>query len=407
MITQTELLKQMKSIKFKKPPTPIPTPPPPEPPPPKYLPWPWRTAKRASTKMFDKPQVSTNKFDPMDGRNNDKKSLADYTISKYGIKYDDTGVDMKPETFSRQATKFMPPKHLSTLSTKNVEQSGIKRSNTIPSLLDSAPESRVSSPDRKQTPVSLHRSRSASTLRSPSPVDHESYNISPQDPLSMNDILIPTPSTTLNSLPPIERKVFKNTPSNAIPKAENHTPALKRIQMLRALSFGSIGSFSNRTHTDILMTTDEEDNVLTKPKEKEHIRSSIIDNTQHVTKQIPHYMVPIRSNTVTKLDKKMMKNPLAQNLKRSITEIKPVATGESKQKKKTAKKKKKKKDKGKSKKSKNNPYKEDLTLTQLTVKRGSNRIKPCDSTRKKSVGEVFSGKSLSESRPSTVGHLTG
>ncbi|XP_076092445.1 uncharacterized protein LOC143063894 isoform X1 [Mytilus galloprovincialis] len=383
-MSQTELLKKLKNINFRKPPTPPPPPPPPTPPPktppPKYMPWPWRTAKRASALVSKQ----------------DKGNLADYTISKYGIKYDDTGIPISDKKLSKQATKFIPPPK--SLMRMSRESSVISRSNSLPSLkepqsTETRPPTRNSSPDD-----SFYRSHSMEDIPATSTTDLDSQVVSTIDPLSMQDIQIPTPSTTFNSFAPpkgtqlpliIHKPVINTGVSSAALTKDIQTPALKRIQMYRALSTGSIGTFSDRTQTEILMEEEKginEPDVVNKTEIiNEKDRPSIIDKTKQYNKTVPHYMFPIRSNSLTKFEKKMNKNPLSQTLPRSKTEMVPLSDKINRPKKNTLKKKKKK-----GKKSKNSPYMDSITpralppIVTLSQKKGSNnKVKPVDSNKKR------------------------
>ncbi|XP_052091213.1 rho GTPase-activating protein gacO-like [Mytilus californianus] len=403
MMSQTELLKKLKNIAFRepeKPPTPPPPPPPPTPPPktppPKYMPWPWRTAKRASEKTMYQSEFPMKKVGPVSGSKQDNGNLADYTISKYGIKYDDTGIPISDKKLSRQATKFIPPsKSFVGMST---ESSVISRSNSLPSLKESQstqtrPPTRNSSHDE-----SFYRSQSMEDIQATSTTDLDSQVVSTIDPLSMQDIQIPTPSTTFNSFAPpkgtqlllnINKPVINTGVSSASLTKDIQTPALKRIQMYRALSTGSIGTFSDRTQTEILMEEEKRINETDGVNKTEIIndrdRPSIMDKTKQYIKKVPHYMFPIRSNSLTKFDKKINKNPLSQTLPRSKTDMIPLSDKINRPKKNTLKKKKKK-----IKKTKNSPYLDSLTpraqppIVTLSQKKGyNNKVKPVDSNKKR------------------------
>ncbi|VDI25206.1 Hypothetical predicted protein [Mytilus galloprovincialis] len=278
------------------------------------------------------------------------------------------------------------------------ESSVISRSNSLPSLkepqsTETRPPTRNSSPDD-----SFYRSHSMEDIPATSTTDLDSQVVSTIDPLSMQDIQIPTPSTTFNSFAPpkgtqlpliIHKPVINTGVSSAAFTKDIQTPALKRIQMYRALSTGSIGTFSDRTQTEILMEEEKginEPDVVNKTEiVNEKDRPSIIDKTKQYNKTVPHYMFPIRSNSLTKFEKKMSKNPLSQTLPRSKTEMVPLSEKINRPKKNTLKKKKKK-----GKKSKNSPYLDSLTpralppIVTLSQKKGSNnKVKPVDSNKKR------------------------
>ncbi|CAC5376044.1 unnamed protein product [Mytilus coruscus] len=285
MMSQTELQKERKKI--------IPPLPEPQAPTPKYLPWPWRTAKRASHKSAFQSQTDLRKFGPIPETTQECADLADYTVFKYGLKYDDTGVDGVNEKISRPPTRFMP----------NTDSERIMS------------RSRTSILSRSSSVASLHRSHSLLDLKTPTP---------------------------------------------------------RRIQLSRASSLKSL--FTERTQTHVLMAIKEK-----KVNYKKEIPSIVKKNDTSV-RPVPHYMFPIRSNSLTKFEKEQFQNPLAKPLRRSYTLLRPMPNRNSKDKNIEVRKKPKKKKTNKKKKS---PYTviptpvRQITLIPLTRKNVTdNKVRP-------------------------------
>ncbi|XP_052091222.1 uncharacterized protein LOC127728069 [Mytilus californianus] len=284
MMSQTELQKERKQI--------IPPLPEPQTPTPKYLPWPWRTAKRASHKSAFQSQTDLSKFGPIPETTQECADLADYTVSKYGLKYDDTGVDGVNEKISRPPTRFMPK--------------------TDPDRIMS--RSRTSILSRSSSVASLHRSHSLLDLKTPTP---------------------------------------------------------RRIQLSRASSLKSL--FTERTQTHVLMAIKEK-----KVNHKKEIPSIVKKNDTSV-RPVPHYMFPIRSNSLTKFEKEQFQNPLAKPLRRSYTLLRPMPNRNHKDKNIEVRKKPKKKKTNK----KKSPYTvipipvRQITLIPLTRKNVTdNKVRP-------------------------------
>ncbi|VDI27421.1 Hypothetical predicted protein, partial [Mytilus galloprovincialis] len=285
MMSQTELQKERKKI--------IPPLPEPQTPTPKYLPWPWRTAKRASNKSAFQSQTDLRKFGPIPETTKECVDLADYTVSKYGLRYDDTGVDGVNDKISRPPTRFMP----------------ISNSERNMSL------SRTSILSRSSSVASLHRSQSLFDLQTPTP---------------------------------------------------------RRIQLSRASSLKSL--VTERTQTHVLMSIKEK-----KVNYKKEIPSIVKKNDASV-RPVPHYMFPIRSNSLTKFEKAQFQNPLAQPLRRSYTLLRPMPNKNHKVENIEVRKKPKKKKMNKKKKS---PYTviptpvRQITLIPLTRKNvTNNKVRP-------------------------------
>lgn len=124
--SQTEIYQEKKKI--------VPEPIPEIGPTPKYLPWPWRTAKRASQKTTFQSQTDLRKFGPLPENTLECVNLADYTVNKYGLRYDDTGVDESRNSISRPPTRFIPRSKSVVDLTNRESKSGLSRSSSVASL---------------------------------------------------------------------------------------------------------------------------------------------------------------------------------------------------------------------------------------------------------------------------------
>lgn len=162
MMSQTDLLKEMKKIHPPPPPLvtekqrPAPTP--------KYLPWPWRTAKRASQKSQFQSQSNLNKFGPLTETTQDCVSLANYTISKYGIKYDDAGVDHLDQKIPNPPTRFIPRAQSFRSLSRASSRASFSRSSSLTSLNRSHSMQDIQTPTPRR--VHLSRAPSLKSLRS-------------------------------------------------------------------------------------------------------------------------------------------------------------------------------------------------------------------------------------------------
>ena len=162
MMSQTDFLREMK--KTYPPPPPLVTEKPRPAPTPKYLPWPWRTAKRASQKSQFQSQSNLNKFGPLPETTQDCVNLANYTISKYGIKYDDAGVDHLDQKIPNPPTRFIPRAQSFLTLSRACSTSSFSRSSSVTSLNRSRSMQDIHTP----TPRIVHLSRAPSlkSLRS-------------------------------------------------------------------------------------------------------------------------------------------------------------------------------------------------------------------------------------------------
>lgn len=198
MMSHTDLLGEMKKIHH--PPPPIVTEKPRPAPTPKYLPWPWRTAKRASQKSQFQSQSNLNKFGPLTETTQDCVNLANYTISKYGIKYDDAGVDHLDQKIANPPTRFIPRAQSFLTLSRASSRASFSRSSSLTSLnrSRSMQDIHTSAPRR----VHISRAPSLKSLRSFTERTQTNVSMAIEERKKKEEIIV------IDSIRPIPHYIF-------------------------------------------------------------------------------------------------------------------------------------------------------------------------------------------------------